>query len=147
MFYLNSSLDYFCLHLCYEAENSAYGRVHADNEEAFKLTRQLTAAHLASNSSIVKRSSLLVSPRLISISATLTHTHTRYTWQERCVFPNQTRSRPRTSCDKCLWKKSDVNRDGIFKLLWSSGIDSKESIPPAYVPWRAGTKNLFLLRS
>jgi hypothetical protein len=26
------------------------------------------------------------------------------------------------------------NRDGIFELLSSPGIDSKESIPPAYVP-------------
>jgi hypothetical protein len=28
---------------------------------------------------------------------------------------------------------------GIFKLLWSPGIDSRVSIPPAYVAWRAGT--------
>jgi hypothetical protein len=33
----------------------------------------------------------------------------------------------------------------IFKGLWSPGIDSKESIPPAYVAWRAGTITLFLL--
>jgi hypothetical protein len=33
----------------------------------------------------------------------------------------------------------------IFKRLWSSGIDSKASIPPAYVAWRAGTITLFLL--
>jgi hypothetical protein len=30
-------------------------------------------------------------------------------------------------------------KDGIFKLLRSPGNDSKESIPPAYVSWRAGT--------
>ncbi len=36
---------------------------------------------------------------------------------------------------------------GIFKLLWSPEIDSKESIPSAYVAWRAGTKTLFLLGS
>ncbi len=36
---------------------------------------------------------------------------------------------------------------GIFKLLWSPEIGSKESIPPAYVAWRAGTKTLFLLGS
>ncbi len=30
-------------------------------------------------------------------------------------------------------------RGGIFKLLRSPGIDSKESIPPAYVARRAGT--------
>ncbi len=39
-------------------------------------------------------------------------------------------------------------RDGIFKLLRSPGkIDSKESILPACVAWRAGTTNLFLLGS
>jgi hypothetical protein len=38
-------------------------------------------------------------------------------------------------------------RGGIFKHLWCLGIDSKESIPPAYVAWRAGTTNLFLLGS
>ncbi len=32
----------------------------------------------------------------------------------------------------------------IFKLLRSPWIDSKESIPPAYVAWRAGTTTLFL---
>ncbi len=37
--------------------------------------------------------------------------------------------------------------DDIFKLLRSLGIDSKESIPPAYVAWRAGTTTLFLLGS
>jgi hypothetical protein len=33
---------------------------------------------------------------------------------------------------------SEVCRDGIFKLLRSPGIDFNESIPPAYVVWRAG---------
>jgi hypothetical protein len=36
-------------------------------------------------------------------------------------------------------------RARILKRLWSPGIDSKASIPPAYVAWRAGTINLFLL--
>ncbi len=36
-------------------------------------------------------------------------------------------------------------RARIFKLLRSPEIDSKESIPPAYVAWRAGSKTLFLL--
>jgi hypothetical protein len=36
-------------------------------------------------------------------------------------------------------------RAGIFKPLWSPGIDAKASTPPAYVAWRAGTKTLFLL--
>jgi hypothetical protein len=40
-----------------------------------------------------------------------------------------------------------VIRDGIFKLLRIPGIDSKESIPPVYVAWRAGTTTLFLLGS
>jgi|LakMenEpi03Aug12_release.lakeMendotaPanAssembly.Ray.scaffolds.fasta_scaffold2698716_1 hypothetical protein len=39
------------------------------------------------------------------------------------------------------------SRDCIFKLLRSPGIDSKESTPPAYVAWRAGTIILFLLGS
>jgi hypothetical protein len=34
-----------------------------------------------------------------------------------------------------------VSRAGICKRLRSPGIDSKESIPPAYVAWRAGTSN------
>ncbi len=34
-----------------------------------------------------------------------------------------------------------------FKLFKSPEIDSKESIPPAYVAWRAGTITLFLLGS
>ncbi len=33
----------------------------------------------------------------------------------------------------------------ICKRLWSPGIDSKESIPPAYVAWRAGTTNRVFL--
>jgi hypothetical protein len=35
----------------------------------------------------------------------------------------------------------------IFKLLSRPGIDSNESIPPAYVAWQAGTTTLFLLGS
>ncbi len=31
-----------------------------------------------------------------------------------------------------------TSRGGIFKRLWSPGIDSKEWISPAYVAWRAG---------
>ncbi len=40
-----------------------------------------------------------------------------------------------------------LHRDGIFKLLRSPGIDSKESIPTVYVAWRAGTTTLFPLGS
>ncbi len=42
---------------------------------------------------------------------------------------------------------NDTIRDGIFKLLRSPGIDSKESIPPAYVAWRVDTTTIFLLGS
>jgi hypothetical protein len=38
-------------------------------------------------------------------------------------------------------------RDGIVKLLRSRGIDSKESIPPSYLTWWAGTTTLFPLDS
>jgi hypothetical protein len=40
---------------------------------------------------------------------------------------------------------SFYSRAGIFKPLWSPGIDTKASNPPAYVAWRAGTITLFLL--
>jgi hypothetical protein len=39
------------------------------------------------------------------------------------------------------------SRDIIFKLLRCPGIDSKESIPPAYVAWRASATTLCLLGS
>ncbi len=38
---------------------------------------------------------------------------------------------------------NDVIRTRIDKRLRSSGIDSKEAIPPAYVAWQAGTTTLF----
>jgi hypothetical protein len=38
-------------------------------------------------------------------------------------------------------------RARIFNLLRSPRMDAKESIPPAYVAWRAGTSTLFLLGS
>jgi hypothetical protein len=40
-----------------------------------------------------------------------------------------------------------MDRARIIKFLRSPGIDSKESFPPAYVAWRAGTITLFLLGS
>jgi hypothetical protein len=43
--------------------------------------------------------------------------------------------------------KSLRNRARIFELLLSTSIDSKESIPPADVAWRAGTTTLFPLGS
>ncbi len=39
------------------------------------------------------------------------------------------------------------SRARIVKLFSILGIDSKESIPPAYVAWQAGTTTLFLLGS
>jgi hypothetical protein len=38
-------------------------------------------------------------------------------------------------------------RARIFKLVRRPEVDSKESIPPAYVAWRASTTTLFLLGS
>ena len=40
-----------------------------------------------------------------------------------------------------------LTRVRICKRVKSLGIDSKESIPPGYVAWRAGTITLFLLGS
>ncbi len=37
------------------------------------------------------------------------------------------------------WRSSIGPRDGIFKLLSSPEIDTKESFPPAYVAWRTRT--------
>ncbi len=38
-------------------------------------------------------------------------------------------------------KESIGTRARICKRLWRPGIDSEDSIPPAYVAWRAGTTN------
>jgi len=46
-----------------------------------------------------------------------------------------------TNADLC--GSGSESRARIFKRLWSPGIDSKASIPPAYVAWRAGTITLF----
>jgi hypothetical protein len=40
-----------------------------------------------------------------------------------------------------LSQQLNLNRARIFKCLRSPGINSKESIPPAYVAWRAGISN------
>jgi hypothetical protein len=34
----------------------------------------------------------------------------------------------------------DEDRARIYKRLWSPELNSEESISPAYVAWRAGTK-------
>ncbi len=38
-------------------------------------------------------------------------------------------------------------RARIYKRLWSPGIDSKASIPPTYVVWRAGTNNRVVVQA
>jgi hypothetical protein len=45
------------------------------------------------------------------------------------------------------FKELEKIQRGVFKLLRSTGIDSKELIPPAYGAWRAYTTTLFLLGS
>jgi hypothetical protein len=40
------------------------------------------------------------------------------------------------------WPRPVESRAGIFKLIWSPGIDTKESIPPAYVAWDRICKRL-----
>ena len=37
-----------------------------------------------------------------------------------------------------------VYRARICKRLWSPGIDSEDSIPPAYVAWRAAVRQIEL---
>ncbi len=44
-------------------------------------------------------------------------------------------------------RREEQNRARIFKLIRSPRIDSKESIPPAYVDRRAGSTTLFLIGS
>jgi hypothetical protein len=44
-------------------------------------------------------------------------------------------------------KQSSIRDGGIIKLLRRPEIDSKESIPPAYIAWRAGMITVFLLGS
>jgi hypothetical protein len=45
------------------------------------------------------------------------------------------------------YNNSNTYRGWISKCFRSPGIDSKEWIPPAYVPWRAGTITLMSYRS
>jgi hypothetical protein len=40
-----------------------------------------------------------------------------------------------------LFFQMEAVRARICKSLWSPGIDSDDSIPPAYVAWRVGTTN------
>ncbi len=52
-------------------------------------------------------------------------------WQLRVLFISiyRTQGKPMLIGDK------NFTWDGIFKLLRSPGIDTEESIPPAYVAW------------
>jgi hypothetical protein len=54
----------------------------------------------------------------------------------------------KTTENKIHWPRCrimvSVDRRCIFKLLRSPGVDFKESIPPAYVAWWAGTTSIFL---
>jgi hypothetical protein len=59
------------------------------------------------------------------------------------IFPTLTTLKSFLS--SCKFLNIVIYRARIFKRLWSPGIDSKASIPPAYVAWRAGTITLFLL--
>ncbi len=45
----------------------------------------------------------------------------------------------------CEYFPGWMQRDGIFILLRSPGIDSMETIPPAHVAWWASTTTVFLL--
>jgi len=46
------------------------------------------------------------------------------------------------------WNKLSARPEPEFvNLLCSPGIDSKESIPPAYVAWQAGTSNRVVVPS
>jgi hypothetical protein len=45
-----------------------------------------------------------------------------------------------------LQGQGDV-RNRIFKLFRGPGIESKESVPPAYAAGRAGTTTVFLIGS
>jgi hypothetical protein len=47
-----------------------------------------------------------------------------------------------------IWHpQAQQSSGGIYKLRWSLETDSKESIPPAYAAWPAGTRTLFLFGS
>jgi hypothetical protein len=68
------------------------------------------------------------------------------------VFKYLSRSLVRKGCGKVRRNAFPLRplpppREGILKLLWSPGIESKESIPPAYIAWRAGTTTQLLLGS
>ncbi len=63
-----------------------------------------------------------------------------------CTFIPEEKSR-RLSGNTPFNILTGTARARIFKLLMSPRIDSKESIPTAYIAWRAGTTTLFLLGS
>jgi hypothetical protein len=66
-------------------------------------------------------------------------------------LPDRLAGRTTTLCHNRLYPSVrdlelglEERRDGIFKLLRSPGIYSKESIPSAYVAWRTGITTRFL---
>ncbi len=68
-------------------------------------------------------------------------------WSRPLAFGliGQNHPHPTTTAASFQHRPESAIRAGIFKPLWSPGIDAKASIPPAYVAWRAGTITLFLL--
>ncbi len=46
-----------------------------------------------------------------------------------------------------FWRQIEHYRAQICKRFRSPGIDSKESIPPTYVAWRAGTSNRIVVHA
>jgi hypothetical protein len=71
----------------------------------------------------------------------------RRNWSVKTLARKYQHARSSKNLERNHGRDIGENRDGIFKLLRSPGIDSKESIPPAYVAWRASTTTLFLLGS
>ncbi len=74
------------------------------------------------------------------------------TFRNNCNFQNRSKMRKSTTnLESRLSLGHNITRNSalyflhswarICKCLRSPGIDSKESIPPAYVAWRAGTSN------
>jgi hypothetical protein len=57
----------------------------------------------------------------------------------KCI--ENTHCSPTTNCVIVFSIRILITRTCMCKRLRSPGIDSKESIPPAYVAWRTGTTN------
>ncbi len=68
---------------------------------------------------------------ILVLLLSIRRSHSLLTQHKVCVIPGWLGLSG--NLDKCLAR--------ICKRLWSPGIDSEESIPPACVAWRAGTTN------